>query len=66
MKLPKAEQSLAECQAAMEPPIMAAEGHVRRCSRVVMLPALNLHVERVFNTDCKGTNWGKRKLNRDE
>ena len=27
---------------------------------------LNRHVERVFNLSRKDTNWGKRKLKRDE
>jgi hypothetical protein len=35
-------------------------------ARVGMLRALNRDVERVFNSDRKDTNWGKRKLKRDE
>jgi hypothetical protein len=28
-------------------------------------PAINRHVERVFNPDRKDAHWGKRKLKRD-
>jgi hypothetical protein len=67
MKLPKAEQSLSEWQAATEALIMAAESRGPLMhARVGMLRALNRNVERVFNPDRKDTNWGKRKLKRDE
>jgi hypothetical protein len=33
---------------------------------VVVMRALNRHVERVFNPDRKDARWGKRKLKRDE
>jgi hypothetical protein len=67
MKLPKAEQSLPEWQAATEALIMAAEtrGPLMH-ARVGMLRALNRNVERTFNPDRKDTNWGKRKLKRDQ
>jgi hypothetical protein len=31
-------------------------------ARIGVMKALNRHVERVFNPDCKETHWGKRKL----
>jgi hypothetical protein len=52
MKLPKAEQGLAEWRAATEALIMAAEGAGPLMhARVGMLRALNRRVERVFNPD---------------
>jgi hypothetical protein len=67
MKLPKAEQNTAEWQAATEALIMAAEdrGPLMH-ARVGVLRALNRNVERTFNPDRKDTQWGKRKLKRDE
>jgi hypothetical protein len=67
LKMPKAEQNQPAWQAATEPLIMAAEGrgpmvHVP----VGMLRGLNRNVEREFNSDRKDTNWGRRKLKRDE
>jgi hypothetical protein len=60
MKLPKAEQNLAEWQAATEALIMAAEGRGPLMhARVGMLRALNRNVERVFNPDRKDTHWGR-------
>jgi hypothetical protein len=67
MKLPKAEQGLPEWQAATEALIMAAEARGPLMhARVGVLRALNRNVERVFNSDRKETQWGKRKLKRDE
>jgi hypothetical protein len=58
MKLPKADQSLPEWQAATEALIMAAEGRGPLLhARVGMLRALNRGVERVFNPDRKETHW---------
>ena len=52
-KLPKAEQDLEEWQAAVEAPIMAAEGRGPVMhSRIGVLRALNRNIERVF-TDVK-------------
>jgi hypothetical protein len=67
MKLPKAEQDLDEWQAAVEALIMAAEdrGPLMH-ARIGMLRALNRNVERVFNPSRKDTQWGKRKLKRDQ
>ena len=65
-KLPKAEQDLAEWQAAVEALIMAAErrGPVMH-SRIGVLRALNRNIERPL-TDRKDSHWGKRKLKRDQ
>ena len=66
MKLPKAEQNLEAWQTAVETLIMAAEdrGPLMH-ARIGMLRALNGNVERV-NSSRKDTQWGKRKLKRDE
>jgi hypothetical protein len=66
MKLPKAEQNLAQWQAATEALILAAEGRGPLMhARIGVLKALNRHVERVFNPDRKETHWGRSKLARD-
>ena len=67
MKLSRAEQDLAEWQAATEALLMAAEdrGPLMH-ARIGMLRALNRHVERVVDPSRKDTHWGKRKLKRDE
>jgi hypothetical protein len=66
-KLPKAEHSAPEWQAAMEALILVAEtGGPTMLARIGVMRALNRHVERVFNPDRKDTHWGKRKLKRDE
>jgi hypothetical protein len=67
MKLPKPEQNLPEWQAATEALIMAAEGRGPLLhARVGVLRALNRNLERAFNPDRKDTQWGRRKLKRDE
>jgi hypothetical protein len=67
MKLPKAEHSATEWQAAMEALILVAEtGGPTMLARIGIMRALNRHVERVFNPDAKTHHWGKRKLKRDE
>jgi hypothetical protein len=35
-------------------------------ARIGVLKALNRNVERIFNSDWKDTQWGKRKLKRDQ
>jgi hypothetical protein len=66
-KLPKAEHSAAEWQAAMEALILVADlGGPTMFARIGIMKALNRHVERVFNSDRKDHHWGKRKLARDE
>ena len=65
-KLPKAEQNLDECQAAVEALLLVVElDGPTMMARIGMLRALNRHVERVFNSDRKDTHWAKRKLARD-
>jgi hypothetical protein len=67
MKLPKAEQNLAEWQTAIGCLIGAAEGRdFLMHARIGMLRALNRHVERVFDPSRKETHWGRRKLKRDQ
>ena len=67
MKLPEAEHSAPEWQAAMEALILIAEtGGPTMLARIGVMRALNRHVERVFNPDRKETHWGKRKLKRDQ
>jgi hypothetical protein len=65
-KLPKAEHTAPEWQAAMEALILVATlGGPTMFARIGIMRALNRHVERVFNPDRKDTHWGKRKLARD-
>jgi hypothetical protein len=65
-KLPKAEHRAPEWQAAMEAlMIVATRGGPTMLARIGVMTALNRNVERVFNSDRKGTHWGKRKLKRD-
>ena len=67
MKLPKAEHSAPEWQAAMEALILVAErGGPTMLARIGVMRALNRYVERVFNPDRKTHHWGKRKLKRDQ
>jgi hypothetical protein len=67
LKLPKAEQSLKEWQAATGALIMAVEGRGPLMhARIGVMRALNRHVERVFDPSRKDTHWGRRKLKRDE
>jgi len=66
-KLPKAEHSAPEWQAAMEALILVAEngGHTM-LARIGIMRALNRHVERVFDPERKSHHWGKHKLKRDQ
>ncbi len=68
MKLPKAEQNLGEWQAAIEwlPILVAEKNRPTMPARIGMMKALNRHVVREFNPDRKDSNWGKRKLKRDQ
>jgi hypothetical protein len=67
MKLPKAEHSAPEWQAAMEALILVAEkGGPTMLARIGVMRALNRHVERVFDPERKSHHWGKRKLKRDQ
>jgi hypothetical protein len=66
-KLPEAEHSAPEWQAAMEALILVAErGGPTMLARIGVMRALNRHVERVLNSDRKSHHWGKRKLKRDQ
>ena len=65
-KLPKAEQNLDEWQAAVEALLLVVElNGPTMMARIGVLRALNRNVERVFNPSRKDTNWGKRKLKRE-
>jgi hypothetical protein len=65
-KLPEAEHSAPEWQAAMEALILVAEtGGPTMLARIGVMRALNRHVVREF-TDRKDHHWGKRKLKRDQ
>lgn len=67
MKLPNAEQNLAEWQTAISCLIGAAEGRdFMMHARIGMLRALNRHVEPVIDPSRKDRHWGKRKLKRDQ
>jgi len=66
-KLPKAEQDLDEWQAAVEALLLVVElNGPTMMARIGLLRALNLNVQREFNTSRKDTHWGRRKLKRDE
>jgi hypothetical protein len=66
-RLPKAEHSAAEWQAAMEALILVATlGGPTMMARIGIMQALNRGHVREFYLDHKGTRWGKRKLKRDE
>jgi hypothetical protein len=65
-KLPKAEHDVEPWQAAMEGLLLVAEhGGPTMFVRIVIMRALNRHVERVFNPTRKEPHWGRRKLARD-
>ena len=65
-KLPKAEHTAPEWQAAMEALILVAtRGGPTMLARIGVMRALNRHVERVFNPSRKDPHWGRRKLTRD-
>jgi hypothetical protein len=66
IKLPKAEQDLPEWQTAVACLIGAAEGRdFLMHAHIGGLRALNCNVERTL-TDRRETNWGRRKLKRDQ
>jgi hypothetical protein len=65
-KLPEAEHTAPEWQAAMAALILVATlGGPTIFARIGLMRALNRHVVRVFNPDRKDPYWGKRKLARD-
>jgi len=62
-KLPKAEHSAPEWQAAMQALILVAtRDGPTMLARIGVMKALNRHVVREFSSDRKETHWGKRKL----
>jgi hypothetical protein len=66
MKLPKAEQDLAEWQAAVKALLLVVElNGPTTMARIGIMRALNRNVERTFNSSRKDTHWGRRKLKRD-
>jgi len=65
-KLPEAEHTAPEWQAAMEALILVATlGGPTMFARIGVMRASNRHVERVFNPNRKDPHWGRRKLARD-
>ena len=65
-KLPEAEHTAPEWQAAMEALILVVTlGGPTMFARIGVMKALNRHVERVYS-DRKNTHWAKRKLKRDQ
>jgi hypothetical protein len=65
-KLPKKESDSPEWQAAIEVLLLVSRGGPTTMARIGVMRALNRDVERVFNPARKDTNWGKRKLKRDQ
>jgi hypothetical protein len=65
-KLPKAEHSAPEWQAAMQALMIVARGGPTMLARIGVMRALHRDETRVFNPQRKETHWGKRKLKRDE
>jgi hypothetical protein len=56
-----------EWQAAVEAMLLVVDHNgPTMMARIGVMRALNRHVVREFNPDCKDTHWGKRKLKRDE
>jgi hypothetical protein len=67
MKLPKAEHSAPEWQAAMEALILVAErGGPTMLARIGVMRALNRGHVREFTESGKKHHWGRRKLKRDQ
>jgi hypothetical protein len=65
-KLPKKESDSPEWRAAIEVLLLVSRGGPTTMARIGVMRALNRDVERVFNPARKDTNWGKRKLTRDQ
>ncbi|MEH2562189.1 hypothetical protein [Bradyrhizobium sp. AZCC 2289] len=65
--LPKTEAAFPEWQAAIEALMLVVERNgPTMLARIGVMRALDRHVERVFNPDRTDTQWGKRKLKRDQ
>jgi hypothetical protein len=66
-KLPEAEHTAPEWQAAMECLILVAENSgPTMMARIGIMRALNRNVERTFNPNRKDPHWGRVKLKRDQ
>jgi hypothetical protein len=66
-KLSKPEHEAPEWQAAMQALLLVAEHNgPTMFARIGVMRPLNRHVERVFDSSRKETQWGKRKLARDQ
>jgi len=66
-KPPEAEQLLEAWQAAVEALLLVVElNGPTMMARIGLLRALNLNVQREFDTSRKDTHCGRRKLKRDE
>jgi hypothetical protein len=67
MKLPKAEQDLAEWQAAVEALLLVVElNGPTMMARIGIMRALNRGYVREFNSSRNDTHGGRRKLKRDK
>jgi hypothetical protein len=65
-RLPKADHTAAEWQAAMEALILVAtSGGPTMFARIAIMRALNRGHVREFNPERKNHHWGRRKLKRD-
>jgi hypothetical protein len=65
-KLPKADHTAEEWQAAIEALILAAtSGGPAMFAGIGVMRTLNRHVERVFKPEKQDHHWGRRKLARD-
>jgi hypothetical protein len=62
-KLPKAEHSAPEWQAAMQALILVARGGPTMLARIGVMRALHRNEARVFNPGCKETHWGRSGMN---
>jgi hypothetical protein len=66
-KLPKAKYLTAEWQAAMFALMLVVDlNGPTMMARIGIMRALNRNVVREFDSSRKDTNWGKRKLKRDQ
>jgi hypothetical protein len=66
-KLPRGEQQLDEWQAAVGAMLLVVEHNgPTMMVRIGFMRALNRNVVREFNLNRKDTQWGKRKLKRDQ
>jgi hypothetical protein len=65
-KLPKSEHETPEWRLAIQMLINAAEDRGPMLfAKMGIIQAVNRNVERTFNTSCKDTHWGRRKLKRE-